>query len=114
MFVPCDRRLHVSGHVFDAQHKPISNATIEFYGVKKETDENGCFYFGGLLAASGFNVAANKPGYKSYREGKKFEFYDLDITLASIDSQQSSSAVWHKLAAVGELSKFKECSQNVR
>jgi len=34
MFVPCDRSLHVSGHVFDAQHKPVVNATIEFYGER--------------------------------------------------------------------------------
>jgi len=109
MFVPCDRQNHVSGHVFDAQHKPISRATVEFYGVKTETDENGCFYFGGHLAGAGFNVAASKPGYKSYREGREFKFYDIDITLASADSQEPSSAVWNELIA-GELSKF-ECSE---
>ncbi len=105
MFVPCDRKLHVSGHVLDIQHQPISNATIELYGVKQQTDDNGCFYFGGLLAASGFYVSASNPGYRSYREGKEFDFYDIEITLASIDSPQPSSAVWHRLA-VGDLSKF--------
>jgi Carboxypeptidase regulatory-like domain len=110
MFVPCDRKLHVSGHVIDTQHKPVVNATIEFYGVKKQTDEDGCFYFGGLLAAPGFNVAVTKPGYKLYREGKEFDFYDIDVTLASSDSDQPSSAVWHKVPAT-ELSKYKECSE---
>jgi hypothetical protein len=48
-FVPCDRRLHVSGHVFDNQHHPVSQASVTFYGVTKETPEDGCFYFDGLL-----------------------------------------------------------------
>jgi hypothetical protein len=110
MFVPCDQKLHVSGHVLDTQHKPVGNATIEFYGIKKQSDENGCFYFGGLLAGPGFNVAVTKPGYKSYREGKEFDFYDIDVTLASEDSEQPSSGIWHKLSAA-ELSKHKECSE---
>jgi hypothetical protein len=110
MFIPCDRRLHVSGHVLDLQHKPISKATVEFYGVKKQTDENGCFYFDGLLGAPGFNVAVMKPGYKNYREGKEFDFYDIDVTLVPADSEQSSSGVWHKLQS-NELSKYKECSR---
>jgi hypothetical protein len=42
MFVPCDRGVHVSGHVLDAQHRLISHATVEFYGVKKETAADGC------------------------------------------------------------------------
>ncbi len=109
MFVSCDRKLHVSGHVVDGQHKPISKATVEFYGVKKQTDENGCFYFGGLLAATGFNVAVSKPGYKNYRAGKEFDFYDIDITLVPTNSEQLSSAVWHKLPE-NELPKYKECS----
>ena len=109
VFLPCDRKVHVSGHVFDAQHKPLGNATIEFYGVKKQTDENGCFYFGGLLAAPGFNVAVTKPGYKSYREGREFDFYDIDVMLASDTADQPSSGVWRKLPAA-ELSKHKECS----
>ena len=113
MFVPCDRKLHVSGHVFDAQHKPVGNATIEFYGVKKEIDENGCFYFGGLLAASGFNVAVNKPGYKPYREGKEFDFYDIDVMLASMDSDQPSSAIWHKLPPA-ELAKYRRVFRKVK
>jgi hypothetical protein len=110
MFVPCDRALHVSGHVFDSEHKPVSHATVEFYGVKKETDENGCFYFGGVLAASGFNVGVTRSGYKPYREGKEFDFYDIDVNLASTDAAQQSSAIWHKLQP-GELSKYKECSE---
>jgi hypothetical protein len=110
MFVPCDRNVHVSGHVFDSQHKPLRNATIEFYDVKNQTDENGCFYFGGLLAAPGFNVAVTKPGYKSYREGKEFDFYDIDVTLAAEGADQPSFGVWHKLPA-SELSKHEECAK---
>ena len=111
MFVPCDRKLHVSGHIFDAQHKPVSHATVEFYGVKKETDANGCFYFGGVLAAPGFNVSVAKPGYQPYREGKEFDFYDIEVTLAATDDAQKSSGVWRKLTA-DELAKYKECSEN--
>ena len=110
MFVPCDRAVHVSGHVFDAQHKPISNATVEFYGVKHQTDENGCFYFGGVLAASGFSLAVSKPGDKPYREGKDFDFYDVEIMLTPADAEQPSSAVWHKLQAA-QLPKYQECSE---
>ena len=93
MFVPCDRKLHVSGHVVDGQHKPISKATVEFYGVKKQTDEKGCFYFGGLLAATGFNVAVSKPGYKNYRAGKEFPVSEAPGV--SVFYKDESGAVFH-------------------
>ena len=111
MFVPCDRRLQVSGHVFDLQHKPISHATVEFYGVKKETDDTGCFYFGGLLAASGFNVSVTKSGYKPYREGKELAYYDIEVTLVPDSSEGQSSGVWHTLSEE-QLSKYKDCSEH--
>ena len=109
MFVPCDRQVHVSGHVLDAQHKPVGHATVQFYGVQKETDENGCFYFGGLLAAPGFNVSVTKDGYKPYREGKEFKYYDIEVTLAPENSELSSSGSWRALNE-SELSKFKACN----
>jgi hypothetical protein len=109
MFVPCDRRVHVSGHVFDSQHKPIGHAKVEFYGSTQETDERGCFYFGGLLAAPGFNVTVSKSGYKPYREGKEFDYYDIEVTLAPDNSNQQSSGSWRKLNEE-ELSKYRTCS----
>ena len=111
MFVPCDRKLHVSGHVLDNKHHPISQAKVELYGVTKETDENGCFYFGGLLAASGFNVKVSKPGYAPYREGKAFEYYDIEVVLGPEEGNQQSYGSWHKLSQ-DELSKYQACADN--
>src|SRR4051794_12009182 len=91
MFVPCDKWVHVSGHVFDEKHNPLQDADVEFYGDIKKTDANGCFYFGGVLAASGFNISVSKPGFKSYTEGKEFDYYDIDVSLPSQESVDNSS-----------------------
>jgi hypothetical protein len=109
MFVPCDRKVHVSGHVFDEKHKPLRDADVEFYGVTHKTDKNGCFYFGGLLAAPGFNVVISKPGYKKYEEGREFDYYDIDVTLAPEDDSENSSGSWRKLQDA-DLGKFKLCA----
>jgi hypothetical protein len=108
MFVPCDRGVHVSGHVLDAQHRPISHATVEFYGVKKETADDGCFRFGGHLAASGFAIKVSKPTYKTYSESKEFNYYDIDVTLESENNEQQSSATWHTLSK-DQLPKYEKC-----
>src|SRR4051812_35409716 len=97
MFVPCDSRVHISGHILDAQHRPIPHSKVEFYGVTKDTDQNGCFYFGGVLATSTFELSASGPGYKDFKERKKIDFYDVEVTLAPKDSDQTSSATWKKL-----------------
>jgi hypothetical protein len=73
MFVPCDRHVHVSGHVYDEHHRPLRDAEVEYYGERKRTDANGCFYFRGLLAAPGFNISVSKPGFKTYTDGKRFD-----------------------------------------
>jgi hypothetical protein len=108
-FVPCDRRLHVSGHAFDNQHHPVSQASVTFYGVTKETPEDGCFYFDGLLAAQGLNVQVVKAGYKPYREGKEFAYFDIEVTLEPENSDRPSSGSWRELSR-DELSKYKACA----
>jgi hypothetical protein len=110
-FLSGDRRLHVSGHVLDAQHKPIGYAVVELHGVKKETDENGCFYFGGTNPGMDVSITVSKLGYKPYRAGKEFDFYEVVITLAAENSERPSSAIWHRLY-IEELSKFDDCLKN--
>ena len=110
MFASCDRRLLVAGHVFDDRHRPLGHATVELDGVKKETDENGCFYFGDVSGGSDLNLRVAKVGYKPYRAGKEFGSYIIVVTLASDDGEQQSSATWHK-TLVGEISKYQECSE---
>jgi hypothetical protein len=96
-FVPCDRELHVSGHVYDARGKPVRDAEVELYGDTRRTRADGCFRFTGVLAASGFEVTVTKPGFKTYREGKKSYLYDLAIVLQPEDSPGSSTGAWRVL-----------------
>lgn len=107
---PCGRRLHVSGHVLDPEHRPIGYAAVVLDGVKKETDENGCFFFGGDSEAANFDIDVSKFGYKPYRASKEYDFYEIVITLASENGEQRSSGIWHKLY-IEELSKYKACSE---
>ena len=93
----------------DARHRPLGGATIELNGVKKETNENGCFYFGDVLDGSDLNLRVAKLGQKSYREGKEFGSYSIVVTLASEDGEHQSTAIWHK-SLMSELSKY-ECSE---
>ena len=96
-FAPCDRAVHVSGHVRDTRGAPVKDAAVEFYGVTRATCDDGCFHFGGVLAAPGFTVAVSKPGYKPYREGRKFAYYDIEITLAPAEDPRQSTGLWRVL-----------------
>ena len=109
LFAPCGRRLHVSGHVLDAQHRPVGYATVELGGVRKETDGNGCFYFGGDTADADLNINVTKVGHHPYRASKGFDLYEVVITLAPEQGEQQSSGVWHKLY-VDELPRYKTCA----
>jgi hypothetical protein len=100
----------LSGHVLDPQHKPVGSATVLFDGVKKETDENGCFYFGGDSEASDLDITVSKFGYKTYRAVKEYDFYEIVITLASENGEQRSSGIWHKLY-LEEISKYQDCAE---
>ena len=99
MFVPCDRLNHVGGYVRDADQRPISGATVTFYGVSEQTDAEGCFFFGGALAASRFRVEVTKDGYAPFSEGRGFALYDMSVTLESVASGQASRAKWRKITA---------------
>ena len=107
-FVPCDRQVHVSGYVFDENHNPLQGAIVEFYGTTRLTTANGCFRFSGHLAAPGFNVVVRKTGYKPYREGRRFDYYEIEITLVPESSSNSSIGEWHVLK-VDELDSHQEC-----
>jgi hypothetical protein len=106
----CNHRLLVVGHVLDARHRPLGHATVELDGVKKETDEHGCFYFGEVSDGSVLILRVAKLGHKPYREDKEFGSYNIVVTLASEDGEQQSKAVWNK-TLTGEISKYKECSE---
>jgi hypothetical protein len=110
IFEPCNRRIHLSGHVLDAEREPVPYAIVELNGMKRETDETGCFYFGEGVAASEFDLTVTKLGYKPYRTYKEIDFYEVITTLMPENSEQQSSALWHKLY-VEEISKFKDCSE---
>jgi len=99
----------VAGHVFDATHRPLGAATVELNGVKKETNESGCFYFGDVLGGSDLNLRVAKLGQKSYQESKQFGTYSIVVTLAPEDSEQQSTAIWDE-SLMAEISKYKECS----
>jgi len=103
-------RLHVSGHVLDADHKPLAYATVVVNGVRKETDENGCFYFGGNQAASEVDLTANKLGYKQYHGQKGRDFYEVIINLPAENSNDDASAYWQQLT-IEELPKYKQCGE---
>jgi|SRR4030095_12152935 Carboxypeptidase regulatory-like domain len=110
VFAPCERRLHVSGQVSDADHNRVAYATVVLNGVRKETDERGCFYFGGLAAATDFDMTVTKVGYKPYHGVKEFDYFETIVTLSSENSEQQSSAIWTKLG-VDEISKYKGCGE---
>lgn len=99
----------MSGHVLDAQHDPMGYVVIELNGERKESHENGCFYFSGDSRSSELNIVITKVGYKPYRAVKGFDFYEVVVTLTSESKEEPSSAIWHKLY-IEELGKFKACS----
>ena len=107
VFASCNRQLLVSGHVFDSQHRPLGHATVDLNGVKKETDETGCFYFGEVSGSSEMNLRVAKLGSKQYRESKELGTYNIVVTLVQEDSEQQSSALWQR-SMVGEI---KNCSE---
>jgi Carboxypeptidase regulatory-like domain len=96
-FLPCDRRIHVSGTVVDAAGAPIEGAKVELFDDAVQTKRNGCFRFRGTLAVPGFRVTVSKPGYKTYREERRYDLYDLRVTLVPEDSPSQSTAVWREL-----------------
>jgi hypothetical protein len=110
VFPPCDRRLHVSGHVFDADHNPVPDAIVVLNGVRQETNQNGCFYFGGTFAASELDITVTKVGYKSFHGIKEVDFFETIITLEGENSERLSSPIWHKLE-IDELPKYKDCGK---
>jgi hypothetical protein len=95
--VPCDRINHVSGHVRSSRGESIEAAEVVFYGVTRRTDERGCFYFGGSLAVSRFQIEVRKAGFKQYSETRWFNLYDVDVVLERSDSQAQSLATWRVL-----------------
>jgi hypothetical protein len=97
-FVPCDKAVHVSGHVLDENARSIENASVLFYGVTRDTCPDGCFRFGGLLAARGFALRVTKPGYKSYEDARRFAYYDVTVKLARNGTPRTSTAVWTELS----------------
>jgi len=106
----CDSALLVAGIVLDSQQRPLGHATVELNGVKKETNENGCFYFADSSGGSELSLRVAKVGHKSYREEKEPGSYSIVVTLAPEDDQQQSSATWQRSPA-GEISKNAVCSE---
>ena len=106
----CHRELLVAGHVFDSQHRPLGHATVELNGVKTETNERGCFYFGKVSSDSELNLRVAKLGSRQYQDSKELATYNIVVTLVQEDSEQPSSAVWQR-SMVGEISRYKDCSE---
>ena len=98
MLLPCDRLNHVGGYVRDSSGRPITGAKVAFYGVTHISDKDGCFFFGGALAAPGFQVEAAKPGYKPYSGGRRFALYEIIITLVDESNAGTSQATWNELS----------------
>jgi hypothetical protein len=109
LFAACDRQLLVAGHVFDSQHRPLGHATVEVNGVKTETNESGCFYFGEVSGGPDLNLRVAKLGSKQYQDSKELSTYNIVVTLVQENSEQQSSAVWQR-SMVGEISRYKDCS----
>lgn len=97
ILLPCDRGNHVGGYVRDASGRPIAGASVEFYGVTHATDSDGCFFFGGTLAAPGFQLSVSKGGYKMYKGGRRFSFYEINVTLEEVSGSPGSKAEWKEL-----------------
>ena len=110
LFASCERPLLLTGHVFDARHRPLGHAIVDLNGVKKETDEHGCFSFGEVMGGSELKLRVAKLGYKPYGEGKEIGSYIIVVRLASEDGEQQSSAIWEQ-SLMGEISKYKGCSK---
>jgi len=110
VFTACNRQVLVAGHVSDSQHRPLGHATVDLNGVKKETDDNGCFYFGEVPGSSEMNLRVAKVGHRQYQDSKALGTYNIVVTLVQEDSDQQSSAVWQRSIA-GEMSKYKNCSE---
>ena len=109
LFFVGDKLNHVGGHVRDKSGKPIEGVHVTFYGVTKATDSNGCFYFGGYLAASGFYVRATQLGFSAFEESHSFAWYDIDITMRPL-GYGMSSASWRELKE-SELQSTPECKK---
>ena len=90
-------------------HRPLGHATVELNGVKTETDEHGCFYFGDVMG-SDLKLRVAKLGYKPYDEGKEIGSYIIVVKLAAEDGELQSSATWEQSPMV-EISKHKGCSK---
>jgi len=101
---------HVSGLVRSTSGAPIEAADVLFYGVTRKTDANGCFHFGGVLAASGFQIEVRKAGFKPYSEARNFNLYDLEVVLETSDSPVRSRATWRVLGRE-EAKEFAGCKR---
>ncbi|MEA5446882.1 carboxypeptidase-like regulatory domain-containing protein [Gammaproteobacteria bacterium AB-CW1] len=88
---------HVGGYVVDSDGHPIPGALVEFYGVERQTDSSGCFFFGGHLGVPGFTLKVSKDGYDSYRGGAEFDHYEVTVTLQKEGSGTGSKAEWRRL-----------------
>jgi len=96
VFVSCAERLVLTGHVFDADQKPVGQATVEVNGAKKETDSNGCFYFDDVSGENKLNLSIVKSGQKPYSNDRDVGSYEVAVTLASENDEQPSSATWNR------------------
>ena len=110
LFASCNRQPLVAGHVFDSQHRSLGHATVDLNGVRKETDENGCFYFGEVSGGSEMNLRVAKLGHRQYQDSKEVGTYNIVVTLVQEDSEEQSSAMWQR-SLVGDISRYKDCSQ---
>src|SRR5688572_32275861 len=108
IFASCDSPLLVAGNVLDSQQRPLGHATVELNGVKKETNENGCFYFADSPGGSELNLRVAKVGHKPYREEKELGSYNIIVILAPENDPQQSSATWQRSPS-SEISKNKDC-----
>ena len=59
-----DSQVFIKGFVFDNESNPIDGALVSFSGVEKHSDENGCFYFGGVGSFKQILVSISNQGFK--------------------------------------------------
>lgn len=83
---------------------------MQFLGVIKYTDQNGCFQFGGISSQSNLRITVDKIGFKKFKESKEFNYYDIDIFLKDIDSKMSSYGNWKRIK-FEEISDYEKCNQ---
>jgi Carboxypeptidase regulatory-like domain len=93
-FVACDRAVAVTGYVGDASGAPVEGAKVEFNGDTEQTDAAGCFSFEGVLR-SDFRIEVEKQGFKPYAEGRRYDFYRIDVRLVPQSSSEASTGAWH-------------------